>query len=138
MSLSQDAEQINLGHTDGTVTVVDETLKADNGSNINAYFVTKDFQDSQDTISRWKQMEIWAKGGTLTVEYSTDGGDNWTEISNSPLTLTTTFPDFDSPDILYFDVVSSKIRFRFSNDTDDESLSIKQFILQYSQRENRS
>ena len=47
------------------------------------------------------------------------------------------FPNYDSPDIFYFDTVSSKIRFRFSNDSDDESLAIKQFIIQYSERENR-
>jgi hypothetical protein len=136
-SLSQDSDQVNIGHVDGSVTVVDESARSDDGSNINGYFVTKDFQSSQDVIARWKKLELWAKGGTVTVEYSIDGGDSWTEMSTSPFTLTTDYPDYTSPDIFYFDVIASKIRFRFSNDTSDESLAIKQFIIEYSNRENR-
>jgi len=135
--LNADSDQINIGHVSGSVTYVDETTKADDSEVINAYFETKDFQDSQQVMSRWKSMELWAKGGTVTVQYSVDGGVTWIAASNSPVTLGAEFPQFDSPDKLWFDVVSSRIRFKFINNTSDESLSIKQFIVDYSPREYR-
>jgi len=135
--LNEDSDQINIGHVNGSVTYSDETTTSDAGSPIDAFFITKDFQDSQQVMSRWKSMELWAKGGTVGVEYSTDGGSTWASCSNSPLTLTTEFPSFDSPDKLWFDVVGSKIRFKFTNNSDDESLTIKQFIIDYTPREYR-
>jgi hypothetical protein len=135
--LNEDSEQINIGHVDGTVTYSNLSATSDNTVSINAYLVTKDFQDSQQVISRWKTMELWAKGNSVTIEYSIDGGDTWTAASNSPITLSSEFPSFDSPIMVYFDVVASKIRFRFSNDSTTESLTIKQFIVDYSPREYR-
>lgn len=135
--LNEDSDQINIGHTDGSVTVVDETKTSDNGATINAYFVTKDFQLSQQQTARWKCIEIWAKGGTLNVDYSIDDGDTWYSCSNSPVTLTNEFPSYTAPVKLWFDAVSSKIRFKFSNNTSNESLTIKQFIISYTAREMR-
>jgi len=135
--LNEDSDQINIGHTDGTVTYVDETSTSDNGDAIESFFITKDFQDSQQVISRWKSMELWAKGGNVDVQYSVDGGNTWVACSNSPLTLGSEFPLFDAPDKLWFDVVSSRIRFKFINNSDDEALTIKQFIIDYSPREYR-
>jgi hypothetical protein len=76
-------------------------------------------------------------GGSVSVDYSIDGGETWASCSNSPLSLDAVYPSFESPDVLYFDVVSSKIRFKFTNNSDDESLSIKQFVIDYSTRELR-
>ena len=136
-SLAEESEQINIGYTDGSVLIVDPTTNNDDSNAISAYFVTKDFQDSQQVISRWKSMELWAKGGSVEVQYSTDGGNTWNSISNSPLTLDSEYPSYDSPDMLYFDTVSSKIRFKFINTNVDEALTIKQFIINYSPREYR-
>ena len=135
--LNEDSDQINIGHSDGTVTRIDETTTSDNGKPIDAYIITKDFQDSQQMISRWKSMELWAKGGTVDVQYSVDGGSTWVATHSNPHTLTSEFPEYDSPLVIYFDVVASKIRFKFTNNTDDEALTIKQFIIDYSPREYR-
>jgi hypothetical protein len=135
--LNEDSDQINIGHIDGTVTRVDETTTGDNTLIINSHIVTKDFQDSQQVISRWKGLELWAKGGSVVVEYSIDGGNTWSAATNSPLTLSSEFPNHDSPINAWFDVVGSKIRFKFSNNTNDEALTIKQFIIDYSPREYR-
>ncbi len=135
--LNEDSDQINIGHVDGTVTRADETTAGDAGKNIISHIITKDFQDSQQVISRWKGMELWAKGGSVNVEYSVDGGESWVSATNSPVTLSSEFPNYDSPIKVWFDVVGSKIRFKFSNNTNDEALTIKQFIIDYSPREYR-
>jgi hypothetical protein len=129
--------QINIGKSNGVNTKVDYIVRTDNSTAINAYFVTKDFQDSQNSVSRWKRMELWAKGDTVKVEYSTDAGITWIEASESPYTLTNEFPDYDNPLIVYFDVIATKIRFRFTNAESNENLTIKQFTLEYISRENR-
>ncbi len=36
-------------------------------------------------------ITFWAQGGTLNVQYSTDGGGTWTAITGSPFTLTGSF-----------------------------------------------
>lgn len=116
---------------DGVTTPVVTT-----GNIIEAIWETKDFQDSQQQLSRWQYLELWAKGGSVSVEYSPDGGVSWYEASNSPATLTDEYPLEDNPLVFYFDVVSSKIRFRFINKL-SETLAIKQFIVAYVPREFR-
>lgn len=135
--LNEDSDQINIGHMDGSVTYVDATTTSDNGTAIDGQFVTKDFQDSQQVISRWKCMELWAKGGSVDIQYSIDGGETWVATYGNPHTLTSEFPEFDAPLKIWFDVVASKIRFKFTNNTDDEALTIKQFIIDYTPREYR-
>lgn len=136
-TLTKGADVVNFGDTNGLSYKVSNTVNNDNGVAVNAVLITKDYQDSQERISRWNKLEIWAKGGSIKVEYSIDHGDTWTEVINSPFTLKDSYPGIDSPDILYFDVVSSVIRFRFSNNVLEESLSIKQFIISYIPREMR-
>ena len=135
ISFSTDSEQINIGRTDGFVYKVNKNVFTDNGEVINAFWDSKDFQISQDLIARWKKMELWATGSDVNVYYSIDEGENWVEISNSPLTLASTMPQYTNPLVLYFDVLASKIRFRFSNITNN--LAIKQFIMEFTQREYR-
>ena len=130
-SLEADANQVNIGHVDGSVTISNSGSRSDNGAEINAYFITKDFQEAQQGINRWTSVELWAKGDSVAVSYSIDGGNTWQDISNSPLALDTEFPSFESPDKLWFDVKSSKIRFKFTNVSSTESLSIKQFVVGY-------
>ena len=137
-TLNEGSDQINIGHSDGYTTVVDTTKSNDNGAGIDAYIVTKDFQDSQQQMSRWKSLELWAKGGSVNVEYSIDGGNTWVSASNSPLSLDSNFPPYETPDVMWFDVTGSKIRFKFTNTSLTESLTIKQFVINYSKRELRS
>jgi len=136
ISFSTDSEQINIGLTTGFTDKVLSSVYSDNAVDFNSFWDSKDFQASQDTIARWKRMEVWATGGALNIFYSIDEGDNWVEISNSPLTLSSTMPQYDSPLNLWFDVIASKIRFRFQS-TDGNPISIKQFIIQYTAREGR-
>jgi len=131
------SDQINIGFTDGLTVKVDPTQFDDNSSAINAFWVTKDFQDSQERIGRWQRLELWAKGTSLTVEYSTDQGNNWTTFSGSPITLSSNYPTFDSPYVLYFDIIAQQVRFRFSDNSSTNSLGIKQFTLGYHPRELR-
>lgn len=135
--LSKGSDVINISDIDGYTYKVSESTYDDDGVAVEAIYTTKDFQDSQQRMSRFCKLELWAKGSSAKVEYSTDHGNTWTEMIDSPMTLSDSYPDFDSPDIFYFDVVSSNIRFRFSKNGSEESLSIKQFIISYIPREMR-
>lgn len=129
-ALNADASVINLGLSTGYTLVSSPFATSDDGESINAFYDSKDFQDSQEGISRFTEMQLWAKGsGELTVQYSIDEGDTWNAITGSPLTLLPEFPQFDAPQMLYFDFVASKARFRFQNNTDTDTVSIKQFIV---------
>lgn len=136
-TLNTGSTYTNIGFSNGEVHIVDLGTLSDNGEIIDAYFITKDFQNSQQVVSRWKGMELWARGGSVSVEYSIDGGNTWIECSNSPVTLSSEFPTYESPIKLWFDVVSTKIRFKFINRNLDEALTIKQFIVDYTAREYR-
>jgi len=102
---------------------------------------TKDFTATDlgitdiDRIMRWKGLEIWAKGSTAKVYYSTDSGSTFTLITN--LTLAADYPGDDSPLNVYFDVFSSKIRFRFENTVTEESFTLKKYQIEASVRESR-
>ncbi len=137
-SLLSSFPQINISDNTGLTTVVDSTVNNDNDVAIPAFWESKDFEpETKGHLARWVGVEIWARGNTLKVEYSTDGGDNWTETSESPYTLTDAFPTDIAPLISYFDVMSSRIRLRLSNSVSEETVQIKQFILRYKQREAR-
>lgn len=136
--LAKGSDVVNISTVDGYTYAVSETVKDDDGVAVSAQWVTKDYQASQQQISRFNKLELWAKGSSVRVEYSVDHGDTWVEMVDSPHTLTDQYPSIDSPDIFYFDVVSSTIRFRFSNSNAGEALSIKQFIISYIPREMRA
>lgn len=136
-SLSAHSNLIYIGTRIGGTTYVNSLASSDNGTAIVAQWETKDFESQDKRMCRWLELQLWARGGSCKVEYSINGGLNWTEISNSPFTLEDDFPTDDNPIIGYFDVLSSKIRFRFSNSALDEVLAIKQFIVGYRNREFR-
>ena len=135
--LIEDSDSIIISDYDGYTYAVSNSTRDDDGVAVSAKWVTKDYQDSQQRIARFNKLELWAKGSSVKVEYSTDQGETWVEMVDSPMTLSDTYPSMDAPDIFYFDVVSSTIRFRFSNSTSEESLAIKQFIISYIPREER-
>lgn len=136
-SLGTDVPVTMFGGTDGNTTYKDVTVNNDNTVAINASWESKDFEsDTKGQICRWQLMEMWAKGNTLDVDYSTDGGQNWTNIITQ--TLDSDYPSDDTPDILYFDVWSSKIRFRFRNTEAGQTFYLKQFVISYKPREMRT
>ena len=136
VSFITDSDQINFAYSTGYVTKQINTSLDDNGTTIDAIWDSKDYQDSQDRLARWKRMQLWASGGTVSCYYSIDEGATWTEMTGSPYTLSSTMPSHESPINLYFDTVSSKLRVRFRNQN-SEPLKIKQFIIEYSPREYR-
>jgi hypothetical protein len=131
-----DAEQINIGYVNGTSTKININVNQDNLVNYNSFWDSKDFEHAQGTISRWKKIEFWAQGGSCDIDYSTDSGNTWYAMNGSPFTLTANMPSDSAPLIGYFDVVSSKIRFRFRNQN-NEPFKLKQFIIEYTPREQR-
>ena len=136
-ALSAGTSLIFIGETGGQVTYVNALASADNSTAINAYWETKDFESPDKRICRWMELQLWARGGTIKVEYSIDAGNTWTFMDASPYTLTDSFPLDSAPLICYFDILASKVRFRFSNSGLAETLSIKQFIVGYHPREFR-
>jgi len=135
-AFGSDAEQLNLGYTTGEVTKSDVTTYQDKGVSYDSFWDSKDFEHAQGIISRWKRMEFWAMGGSCRILYSVDAGATWVEMPDSSFTLAGSMPSDESPLIAYFDVVSSKIRIRFQN-TSNESFKLKQFVLEYTPREMR-
>jgi hypothetical protein len=134
-SLSGD---IHFGDTSGYVYIQDIGATADGSTAIPIIWDSKDYQDELGRLCRWQEMQLWAKGtGALIVEYSTDDGSTWNAMSSSPVTLASTYPSDSAPMMLYFDVVSSKIRIRFRNNTTTDVVEIKQFALGYIPRELR-
>lgn len=135
--LGSDAGEIHFGDTSGNTTVQSSATKDDNGTAVNAYWTSKDLQNDEiGRLCRWQQVLVWARGsGNLTVEYSNDEGETWTEFSGSPFTLSDSFPAFSSPFRGYNDVVDLLQRVRFTVDGSEESVEIKQFLVGYTSRE---
>lgn len=104
---------------------------------IDSIWDTKDFniQDIDPTrdignLVRWKGLDVYMTGGSVTAYYSVNSGSSWIAIGK--ISLTSDYPGDDVQDIFYFDVLSSKIRFRFRNMIAGESWAMKQFTLNYS------
>ena len=113
----------------------------DLGVAVSGIFDTKDFTSADleeadiDRMVRWKGLEVWMKGSAVTMSYSTDGGTSWTVATT--LTLSSDYPTDDTPLNVYFDSVSSRIRFRFANNTAGESFTLKKYQIEAGMREAR-
>lgn len=74
--------------------------------------IDKDDIDYTTVQKRWNQITIEMVGnGTADVEYSTDFGNNYSTLPESPVTLSVTGTNH----VLDLDVTSRQIRFRVSN-----------------------
>jgi len=125
-----------FGDSAGITTTRDITVNSDNAVAIDAYWESKDFTSEElGRLVRWQKIDVWAKGNSCEVAYSTDSGETWTLIED--ISLNASYPTDDDPDELWHDVLSSKIRYRFKNDTAGETFSVKQFIVSYINREMR-
>lgn len=130
-----------FGDSSGTSLKRSATTYNDNGSAVSANCDTKDFTaedvglPDMDVMIRWKGLEVWAKGNSVTVYYSTNSGSSW--VSAGTLTLSSDYPGDDAPLNAWFDVVSSKIRFRFINNTSSESFTLKKYQIEATPREAR-
>lgn len=132
---------VALGDSTGATLKRTSLTTNDNGVAVESIWDTKDFTAEDmgvpdiDRLVRWKGLELWAKGNSMKVYYSTDGGSAWT-LADS-LALSSDYPTDDAPLNSYFDVVSSRIRFRFLNSTLSESFSLKKYQIEATLREAR-
>lgn len=130
-----------VGDSSGNSAKRTSVSNDDAGTAVEAIWETKDFTaedlglPDMDTMIRWKGMEVWAKGNGVSVYYSTDGGSSWT--LSTTLTLSSDYPDDDAPLNVWFDVVKSRIRFRFLNNTASESFTLKKYQIEATPREAR-
>ncbi len=136
-SLTASSPLIYIGDNTGKTVYVNSLSSSDDGSAIEAFWESKDFESPDKRLCRWQEIDLWARGGSVHIYYSVDEGDSWVELSASPYTLTDAFPLYDGVLICYLDVLSTKIRFKFLNSELDESLVIKQFTVGYRNREYR-
>jgi hypothetical protein len=88
-----------------------------------------------DTMMRWTGLELWALGNSFDVSYSTDSGNSWVSVGTVP--LTSYYPQDSAPINVYFDVVSSSIRFRFTNTAENQVFTIKKYQIEAKPREAR-
>jgi hypothetical protein len=100
---------------------------------IESLFETKDYQTEAGRVTRWRKLEIWARGNTISVQHSFDKGYSWS--AKKKIVLGREFPSFDSPQKYWFDGVGDTVRFRFTNDEFGEQWALKQFRIEYSVRE---
>lgn len=106
---------------DGYIFRLDELSGKDDAANIECEYQTQDLTvDKEEHFGRWQWFTVPMKSGiassTVSVYYSSDSGDNWTELDNSPVTLTTAWAVSRLP----LDVVSRKIRYKlYQNSSGD-------------------
>lgn len=132
---------VMFGDSAGNTTKRSANSNNDAGVAVEGTWDTKDFTAEDfgvpdiDRMMRWKGLEVWAKGNAMTVHYSIDGGTTWALAS--ALSLESDYPADSSPLQVYFDVVSSRIRFRFFNSTVSETFTLKKYQIDASVREVR-
>lgn len=141
VSLSSLNPTVIFGSSEGVSSKRSSVVFSDNSTAIESVFDTKDFTAEDfgvpdiDVMMRWAGLEIWAKGDSMKVYYSVDSGSTWTLAATEDLPAA--YPDDDSPINVWFDVVKSKIRFRFYNNTAGESFTLKKYQVEASAREAR-
>lgn len=120
-----------MGFDDGAVMRMDNLLN-DDGEAVDAYMTTKDFT-AQDLgggvlgqMVEWLEMRTWAKGDAVTLAYSTDGGETFIDIET--MTLSQDYQPDSAPGFSWFHVASSRIRFRYRNNTVSQRFALKQFV----------
>lgn len=136
-SQSQNAEQTVFGDSVGLSSYLDYTTVDDLGVAVSAYFESKDYvADKLEISKRWLELHVWAKGpGKLYVDYSTDFGENWTNIPYQESQVYIDLNSIITKYELYFDVWAEKVRFRFRNAESGETFYLESFYPMYLERE---
>jgi hypothetical protein len=104
----------------GDVLVEAVTAEDDNGTIIDAYWQTKDFQIGDDTF--YSQLEFEAIGDSVDISYSVDEGASWTDLET--VELSNTLYSRYTVDV---DVLAERLRFRFRNNTSDEFFDLRKY-----------
>lgn len=103
-----------LGNKNGNTYEIDPNVHNASGSIISSYIETKDFscpQVSVDQRVRWMEFNMEARGSSLSVEYSVDGGYSWTGLK--AFTLNGEYAKYS----YYTNTTSRIIRYRVSCST---------------------
>jgi hypothetical protein len=137
------SKRLIIGRVDGNTIERNVLVHNDGTDEIDGFWESKDFTDEDpSTLVTWGasperhgSLELWARGNSVTVSYSIDAGDTWTDIDD--VSLEFTYPTDDAPIKLWFKAISTRIRFRFRNNTAGETFSIKQFLVHGKVRERR-
>lgn len=117
------------GFDTGFVQKLDGGVINDVGIAVNALLDTKDYsgvirqaKDGTPALereSRWLQLDVWARGDSLKMWYSTDYGNTWMFIGENQLTARVEKTTF------WFDVMSPHIRFRLQQDRLSTNLIVR-------------
>lgn len=130
-----------FGDSAGNSTKRSANTNDDNGVAVEAILETKDLNAQDfgipdiDRLMRWKGLQVWAKGNSVKVYYSTDEGTTWTLAA--VLALGSAYPTDAVPLPVYFDKVSSTLRLRFVNNTAGETFTLKKYFVVADRREAR-
>lgn len=107
--------------SDGYVMQIDDSDGQDDDADIECEYQTPDFTiDREEHKGRWGWVSIVAKAdianSTVALYYSTDSGTTWTELTNSPISLTSTWTTYRLP----VDVLARRIRYRPYQNSDGD------------------
>jgi len=119
---------IVIGDKDGYVYQIDSSSSTDNGTKIENYWDSKDFvlgEEYKTRYNRFRSIDFDARGDSLEVLYSTDGGESWNYIGETKLDSSYEWYT------LWFDTSARKIRFRFRNYNTSETFSLRTFKIVY-------
>lgn len=104
-----------FGHDTGFVNRLDIGTFNDLNLAVDSRVDTKDYcgldQNGLERDSRWMQLDVWAKGSSLKLYYSTDYGSNWTFVSENTLD-----PNKVEKSTFWFDFIAPHVRFRLQQD----------------------
>jgi len=121
--LGADVTVIGYGTADGNVIREDGSLKHLDGSAFTGRWDTKDFTVGDDyavASGEWYSLNFEGTGDSVDVLYSTDGGRTYTSLG----TVGLAGADWKAEE-LEFEVVSERIRFRFSNSNKSGTFAIR-------------
>ena len=117
---------IIYGDASGRTYLDDPTIKNLDGAAIDGWFETKDFGvlDAQgnwlENVS-WEGIRFYARGDSVKVYYSTDFGTTYTELGDSPATLTSLWAMYE----MNFQATGRHIRFKYRNSTTSSGFEVK-------------
>ena len=114
-----------FGDIDGYVYEYDTMVNNDNGTAIDAWFATKDFNPT-NLMERWRLLRIdsYFKGNGLDIEYSLDKGASWTQINSFGASS-----DIYTPQSAYVKVDLLMCRLRCRNNEDGEHFDFSRMNL---------
>lgn len=130
-------EEIMLGASDGFSEKVDYTTTNDRSTAVEGWFISKDFiAESHEFGARWLKFDLWSKGpGKLYVDYSTNFGEDWTNIPYQSSQAYVNLDEVMTKYEWYFDIWAQHIRFRLRNAESMETFYLQSFFPYYLNRE---